>query len=138
WGNGHGRGALDKRSARWPLHGPGAVDSELGWRQPAELRMWALSVVVSLPRRQLHPGVGQRGEQHFVQQLVPQAPVEALDEGVLGWLTRGDVVPFDAGILRPLEDRHAGELSAVVRDQAQRSPALGDDGIQLAGDPGSG
>ena len=38
---------------------------------------------------------GERGEQRLVQQLVAQPAVEALDEGVLDRLARGDVVPVD-------------------------------------------
>jgi hypothetical protein len=42
--------------------------------------------------------VGERGEQAFVQQLVAQAAVEALDEGVALRLAGRDVMPRDAGL----------------------------------------
>jgi hypothetical protein len=35
WSNGHRRGALGLRSARWPLLMPGVAIGKLGWRQPA-------------------------------------------------------------------------------------------------------
>lgn len=33
-------------------------------------------------------------------------------EGVLLWLARRDVMPFNPGLLRPAQDRHPGEFSA--------------------------
>ncbi len=58
-----------------------------------------------------------RGEQRLVEALVPEAPVEALDEAVLHRLARRDVVPFDLPLLGPSEDRAGGELRAVVAHQ---------------------
>ncbi len=56
-----------------------------------------------------------KGREHrFVQQFVPEPGVEALDAGVLLRLSRRDVVPFDLLFLRPAQDRHAGELGAIV------------------------
>lgn len=40
--------------------------------------------------------------------LVEQRAVEALDEGVLCGLSQSDVMPFDAGLLAPPQDRHRG------------------------------
>ncbi len=48
--------------------------------------------------------MGKRPEQGLVEQLIPQATVEALDEAVLLRLSRSDVVPADAGLVRPLQD----------------------------------
>jgi hypothetical protein len=61
-----------------------------------------------------------------------------LSKGVLGGLAWGDVVPLDRGLLRPFEDREAGQLGAVVGDQAQGLATPGDDGIELARHPGAG
>lgn len=49
-----------------------------------------------------------------VQQFISELAVVAFNEAVLLGLSRRDVVPIDACILNPLEDRHAGELSAVT------------------------
>ncbi len=53
-------------------------------------------------------------EQRFIQTLVPQFSIKAFDEAVLLGLSGRDVVPIDARILNPFEDRHAGERSSVV------------------------
>lgn len=68
--------------------------------------------------------------------LAPAGPSihEALDERVLGRLARCDVVPFDIGLLAPPQDRHGGQLSAVVGDDRVRPAAPADDGIHLAHD----
>ncbi len=43
-----------------------------------------------------------------------QFAIEAFDEAVLLGFSGRDIVPIDARILNPFEDRHAGELSAVI------------------------
>ncbi len=45
--------------------------------------------------------------------------VERLDEGILLGLTWVDVVPFDAIVVRPLQDRAAGELCPVARREEE-------------------
>ena len=52
---------------------------------------------------------------------------EALDEGVLLRLAGRDVVPVDLPLLRPAQDRHAGELGAVVGDDHGGPAARGDE-----------
>src|SRR4029077_13817951 len=69
------------------------------------------------------------------QQLVPEAAIEALNEGVLGGLAGCDVVPVDPCFLRPLQDRPAGELGAVVGNTHGGSAAAGDNGVELSCDP---
>lgn len=90
--------------------------------------------VVVLPGTDLLPGLAEGREQCLVQQLVPEAPVEALDEAVLHRLARRDVVPFDAGALAPRQDRHRGQLRVVVADHHGRAPPPGDHGVKLPGD----
>ena len=58
-------------------------------RQVADAAVWPDGVVVVPPGRQDRPGLGQRGEQGLVEQLVPQPAVEALNEGVLLGFGRG-------------------------------------------------
>jgi len=80
----------------------------------------------------------QRDGQGLVQQFVAQSPIEAFDAGVLRRLAGGDGVPFDVVLPALAQDRHAGEFSAVVGDAQQWPSACGDDGVELAGDPGTG
>jgi hypothetical protein len=59
---------------------------------------------------------GAQVNKSLIQQLVTQFAVEALDEGVLRRLAWRDVMPSDLGLLSPSQDRHAGQLRAVVAD----------------------
>src|SRR6202795_432761 len=117
-----GRGAPAKRSVPAVLAAEGAGVGPR--RHPAELRMRSLLVVIVPPGLQHGTSVRQRFEQRLVQQLVAQAAVEALDEAVLLRLAGRDVVPADAGRIRPAQDRIRGQLGAVVADDRVRaSPA---------------
>ena len=111
---------------------------ELDRRRPAVGGVRPVVVVIKLPGGQDGPGVRQGGEQRLVQAFVTQPPVEAFDEAVLLRLARRDVMPVDPAILRPLEDRHAGQLGAVVADHGQRRAASADDGVQLPRHAGAG
>ena len=73
-------------------------------RQPAELRVRSPFVVVTPPGLEHRARVRQGAEQRLVQQLVTQAPVEALIEAVLLWLAWRDVVPAHAGVVGPGQD----------------------------------
>ena len=90
-------------------------------------------VVVIAPEGQRLAGVGEGIEALFIQALVAQAAVEAFDQTVLlrmrrirkqsgGLFSRRlvwlDVVPGHAGIACPFEDRRAGELGAIIADNA--------------------
>ena len=61
-------------------------------------------------------GRWQAPEQVLVQAFVAQPADQALDEAVLHRLARRDVVPGDATLLLPAEDRVRGQLGAVVAD----------------------
>jgi hypothetical protein len=52
-------------------------------------------IVVSLPRSQLLAGVGHGREQVFVEAFVTQANIKTLNEDVLVWLARRDIMPLD-------------------------------------------
>ncbi len=91
-------------------------------------------VVVVFPGRQSGSRVGERGEQRLVQEFVAQTSIEALYEGVLRWLAWGDVVPFDAGLLRPAQDRHTGKLGPVVGNAGQRTTTRSDHEVELPSD----
>jgi hypothetical protein len=49
--------------------------------------------------------MGNLGEDLLVQQLIAQPADEALDEGVLLWLAGRDVVPVQAGLVGPRQNR---------------------------------
>ena len=65
---------------RAALRGEGL--GELGRGLPAEAGVRAFGVVVLAPGGQRGAGLVQGREQRLVQEFVPQAAVEALDEGV--------------------------------------------------------
>ena len=57
-------------------------------------------------------------EDLLVQELVAQAAIEAFYEGVLLRLARVNVMPGHPVLVGPLQDGAAGELGAVVADDA--------------------
>ena len=67
-------------------------------------------IVVVLPCLDLLAGIGQQGEQRLVEKLIPETPVEALDEAVLHGLVGSDVVPLDARALAPVQHGHRGHF----------------------------
>ena len=76
--------------------------------------MGPVPVVILLPCCQRFSGLAQCSKQRFVQAFIAQLTVEALDEAVLLWFARCDVMPVDPGLLNPFEDSHAGELGPVI------------------------
>src|SRR5215472_12027462 len=85
------RRAADRRSA---------VD---GWARPTEPRVRPAGVVVSAPSFEHGTRVWQRAEQGLIEQLVAQSANKGLGKSVLHGLARGDVVPGDLMIVRPLQ-----------------------------------
>src|SRR5579864_8577161 len=98
-------------------------------RHPAELRMRSFLVVIAPPSLERGARMRQRAEQRLVQQFVTQPAVEALDEPILLWFTGRDVVPADAGLVRPGEDGVGGQLGAVVADDRLRTPPAAANGV---------
>lgn len=72
--------------------------------------MTTQAVVVVPPRGEHRAGLSQRLEEGLVEAFVPEPPDEALGKGVLLRFAGGDVVPFDPALLRPAQDRHAGQF----------------------------
>jgi hypothetical protein len=96
------------------------------------------TIVIVAPGRQQLARFAEPREKRLVEKLVAQPPVKTLDERVLLRVTGLDVVPVDAGGLGLLDDRHAGEFSAVVRDTGSGPRSRRRyHGIQLARDAGS-
>jgi hypothetical protein len=95
--------------------------------------MWSLFVVIAPPGFQDGTGVRQRFEQRLVQQLVAQAAVEALDEAVLLRFAGRDVVPADAGRIRPAQDRVRGQPASEVQE-TPRSRTMNAQTAKIVGD----
>mmetsp|Transcript_10864 Transcript_10864/g.16122 ORF Transcript_10864/g.16122 Transcript_10864/m.16122 type:complete len:90 (-) Transcript_10864:953-1222(-) len=70
----------------------------------------------------------------LVQALLAQAPVEALDRGVVRRFAWSAEVQFDAALVGPLVHGLGDELAAVVRLYGLRQAAVGDDASQGAHD----
>ena len=83
--------------------------------QAVDARMRPDGVVVTPPFFERGAGLGEGGEQRLVQELVPQATIEALDEGVLHRLARIDVMPVDLGVGAPAMRRLFSDPSACSR-----------------------
>lgn len=89
-------------------------------------------VVVVPPGGEDRAGLCQAGEHRLVQAHLPELGVEAPDEPVLLRLARRVVVSRDLALLRPAQDRHAGQLGAVVADHHRRPRPLGDRPVEFA------
>src|SRR5690606_20365447 len=89
-------------------------------------------VVVVAPQGQLSAGIGQAVEDLLVQAFVAQAAIEGLDVAVLLRLAGIDVMPFDAVLVGPLQDRLAGELGSVVADEASRFAVDANQGVKFS------
>ena len=72
--------------------------------------MRSAPVVILPPFFQHLSGIAQCAEQCLVQAFIPEFAVEAFDEPVLLRLSGRDVMPVDACVLNPFQNRHAGEL----------------------------
>ncbi len=117
-GNGGSRGALRIAQRQTPLQCEGA--GKLGWGLPAEAGLGPFGVIVRAPSGQCCAGIVQGREQSFIQQLVPQAAVVALDKGILGLLSGCDVVPVKLAVIHELQDRIRGELGSMCANRAGR------------------
>ena len=95
-------------------------------------------VVIDPPGFDDAPGITETVEEMLIEALVAQPAVEAFDEGVLCRLSRRDVVPLDAGLTDPSQDRMTGQLRPIVGDDHLRRTPLGDEAGQLPGDPHAG
>ena len=93
---------------------------EFGGCFTAEFGMGPDRIVVEPPGAERHPCMAQGGEQRFVKTFIPQPAVEALAEAILLWLARRDVVPGDTALLRPAQDGHRGQLSAIAHYERGR------------------
>src|SRR6185437_12955573 len=122
WCNGTGRGAPRQLKRPVPLLcGIAEIGIERR-RQIAKRAVRTEGVVVVLPVRKSGASVSERCEERFVQQLVTESAIEALDEGVLRRLAWRDVVPIDFSFLRPGQDGATREFRAVIGDDTGGQP----------------
>ena len=77
---------------------------ELSRCEPVEARVRSVGVVVDPPFFDDLARLLEVGEQMFVEALVAQSAVEALDEAILHRFARRDVVPFDTALVLPGQD----------------------------------
>src|SRR5690606_16269311 len=103
-----------------------------GWRQPAELPVRAVVIVIVAPGLQHQPRLRQRAEQRFIEQFITKPRVEALGESVLLRLAGLDVLPANAAFIGPFEDRVRGQFRSIVRQYRLRLAAPGDDAAEFA------
>lgn len=96
--------------------------------------MWSVRVVVDPPFFDDAPSFGVVAEQMLIKALVAEAAIEAFDETVLLRLARRDIVPGDAAIFLPAQDRMRRQLSAVVADDGPWKSSITRDAVKFAGD----
>ena len=65
-------------------------------------------VVVASPVFQCQACLHERGEQGLVQELIPQATIEAFNKGILHRLAGCDLVPANLGLISPAQNGVAG------------------------------
>ena len=94
--------------------------------QVAQSAVRTLLVVIASPGGNQNTGLRQAGKPVVVQALVAKAPVEALDESILGRLPGFDQLQRNAVGVRPLIQRLAGEFRPLIcPDCCRQSPELG-------------
>src|SRR5438046_1466643 len=69
----------------------------------------------------------------FVEALVPQAAIEGLDECVLHWFARRDVMPVEPSE-RPTQHGSTGQLAAVIANNHPGCAAFDHQALQFAYD----
>ena len=75
-------------------------------------------VVVVTLEGQFLTSICETVEDLFIEAFIPQAAVEAFDQAILLRFAGVDLVPGNAGITRPFEDRGAGKFGAIITDDA--------------------
>ena len=60
---------------------------------------------------------GKGDEQRIFETSIPKAAIEYLDKTVLNRFAGLNVMPFETGLMIPIENRHNGQFGAVVEYQ---------------------
>ena len=92
-------------------------------------------VVVVAPEGQLSPRIFQTVEYLLVQQLVPEAAVEAFHERILLRFAWIDVMLRHGVLVCPSQDRPTGEFGRIVTDNTTGLAINPDQGAELTGNP---
>ena len=88
---------------------------KLLWCEIVKSTVWSNGIVILSPELKSTTGIGHIGKPVFIEALVADLAVEALDVRVLGGFTWGDKVETDAMPVRPLVQRLATEFRALSR-----------------------
>ena len=102
-------------------------------RQRTETGMRSRMIIIKPPGFDDLPRFGQTVEQVFVQALVAETAVEALDESVLDWLARFDVMPSHP-TRDPTQDSYTSKFAAIVADYNLGRRALAGKTLEFADD----
>ena len=86
-------------------------------------------VVIDPPGFDYPARIAQAIEQMFIQALISKSAIEALNKGVLSWLSWRDIVPFQINLLDPFQDRMTGQFSTIIGDDHLRFAALLDQAV---------
>ena len=95
--------------------------------------MWSVPVEILLPLFNCFANVVHCAKQSFIEAFISQLAIEVFDKAVLLGCPRCDVMPVDAYILNPFDDRHAGKLSTVVRHDCFWHATFSNHPVQLSG-----
>ena len=95
------------------------------------------SVVVLPPGFDEMTSVVQCHEPVLVEAFVPELAVKTFGITVFGGFARGDVMPLNAVILRPLQYGTAGKLRTVVTDDTVGFAMLFDEPVEFPHHPGT-
>src|SRR5579863_4641494 len=101
----------------------GAPRGKLGRRHFAERAVRTCLVIIFAEGLYLFLGVFEVDKLLFVQALIAELSVKALDVAVLGGFPWGDEAVLDLVIVRPALERQARKLRAVVGEDAARASA---------------
>ena len=103
----------------------GEVGGISRWGSVAEGGVRPITVEVSEPAGEHGAGMVDPEEQGLVEELVPQASLEALADPVLHRLSGCDEVPGDPVLVHPGEHRVRGELGAIAHQEGGAAELVG-------------
>ena len=84
----------------------------------SKTRVRPFPIVFDSPLFDFAARIVERDEDVFVETLLPQPAVEALDEGVLNRLARLDELQLHAAFVGPLIEYAASKFRAIIRGEA--------------------
>lgn len=97
--------------------------------------MWTFFVVVLSPGIDDASRIDQVPEPMLIQAAIPERPVEAFDECILGRFPGLNEMQLGSGSLTPEEHRLAGQLAAVIADYGVGERSMLADLVKKPGKP---